>query len=57
MVQYNKFYYADADCIGVTKNIPWKINRKWMDVVAKSGTPLFVSIADDAFDEETRKLL
>ena len=25
----------------------WDKNKQWLDVLAKSGTPLFVSIADD----------
>ena len=53
--QHNAFYLADADCVGITKNIPWKLNRQWLDVLAKSGTPPFVSVADGAFTDEIKK--
>ena len=33
----------DADCVGITGSIPWSLNRQWADVVAESGTSLFVS--------------
>ena len=55
MAQHGTFYRADADCVGITKQIPWQKNREWLDVLAKSGTPLFVSIADDAYTEEVKK--
>lgn len=53
--QHNAFYLADADCVGITKSIPWDLNCQWLDVLAKSGTPLFVSVADDAFTPEIKK--
>ncbi len=48
MNQHKAFFFVDADCVGITKAIPWEKNKQWLDVLAKSGTPLFVSIADDA---------
>ena len=54
MCQHNAFYAVDADCVGITKHIPWEINRKWLDVLSKSGTPLFVSIAEDCFTNEIK---
>lgn len=48
MGQHKAFYFVDADCVGITNSISWDKNRQWLDVVAKSGTPLFVSIAGDA---------
>jgi alpha-galactosidase len=56
-VQHGVFYEADADCVGVTTAIPWALNRQWLDLVARSGTPLFVSLAPDAVGPaETRDL-
>lgn len=52
MPQHRAFYLCDADCVGITKQIPWRLNRQWLDVLSKSGTPLFVSIARDAFTPE-----
>lgn len=41
------FYKADCDCVGILKNIPWSLNRRWADLVSASGTPLFFSIKPD----------
>ncbi len=54
MCQHNKFYLVDADCVGITNNVSWEKNREWLDVLAKSGTPLFVSIAEDAYTDEIK---
>lgn len=54
MCQHNKFYLADADCVGITNDIKWDKNKQWLDVLAKSGTPVFVSIADDAYTDEIK---
>lgn len=54
MPQHEAFYACDADCVGITRKIPWALNKKWLDVLSKSGTPLFVSIADDAFTSEVQ---
>lgn len=43
MPQHGTFFEADADCVGVTNNVPWERNRLWLDLLARSGTPLFVS--------------
>ena len=42
--QHGAFYAADADCVGITDEIPWELNSEWLNLVAKSGTPLLVSI-------------
>ena len=54
MPQHNAFYAVDADCVGITNAVPWEKNRQWLDVLAKSGTPLFVSIAEDSYTEEVK---
>ncbi len=53
-VQQGAFYVADPDCVGVTTNIPWAENRQWLDLLARSGTMLFVSLAPDAMGEQQR---
>ena len=55
MCQHNAFYAVDADCVGITKHIDWDTNKKWLDVLSKSGTPLFVSIAEDSYNDEIRQ--
>ena len=52
--QQGAFYTADADCVGVTSAIPWELNRQWLDLLARSGTMLFVSLAPDALGAEQR---
>jgi alpha-galactosidase len=52
--QHGAFYMADADCAGVTNAIPWKLNRQWLDLLARSGTTLFVSLAPDALGAQQR---
>ncbi|MBQ7839353.1 MAG: alpha-galactosidase [Lachnospiraceae bacterium] len=54
MMQHNAFYAVDADCVGITGKVSWEKNRQWLDVLAKSGTPLFVSIAEDAYTDEVK---
>lgn len=41
--QHNAFYAADGDCVGLTTQIPWEKNRQWMQLLAESGAPLFIS--------------
>ena len=55
--QNNAFFAVDADCVGLTKQIPWKLNRQWLELLAFSGTPLFVSAAPDALGPEQRDAL
>lgn len=47
MAHHGTFYCVDADCVGITPKIDPAKNKQWLDVLAKSGTPLFVSIAED----------
>jgi alpha-galactosidase len=46
--QHNTFFAADADCVPLTSEIPWELTRQWLDLVARSGTALFVSVDPDA---------
>ena len=52
--QQGNFFDMDADCVGLTNAIPWSLNRQWLDLLARSGTPLFVSAAPDAVKQEQR---
>ncbi|GHO88826.1 glycoside hydrolase family 36 protein [Dictyobacter formicarum] len=57
MPQHNTFFAADADCVGLTNQIPWELNQRWLDLLARSGTPLFVSAAPDAVGPAQREAL
>lgn len=54
-VQHGAFYVADADCVGVTNAVPWAMNRQWLDLLARSGTMLFTSLAPDALGADQRR--
>jgi len=56
-VQHETFFAADADCVSHTTAIPWQLNKQWLDLLSRSGTPLFVSAAPDAVGAEQRKAL
>lgn len=53
--QHNLFYAADPDCVGLTTAVDWQKNKQWMELVAYSGTPLFVSIQPKAFGPEQKE--
>ncbi len=55
--QNNNFFAVDADCVGLTKQVPWQMNRQWLELLAFSGTPLFVSAAPDALGPEQREAI
>lgn len=53
LAQHKAFYDIDADCAGILgDNIPWELNRQWIDLLAKSGTPMFLSCPDGALNEK-----
>jgi alpha-galactosidase len=41
--QHQAFFIQDADCVGISPAIPWELNRQWLDLLAQSGTSLFIS--------------
>ncbi|WP_374020590.1 hypothetical protein ABU162_13915 [Paenibacillus thiaminolyticus] len=45
MTQHGTFFSHDADCVGITADVPWRLNKQWLDVLSRSGTPLFVSVS------------
>ncbi len=55
--QNNTFFAADADCAGLTQSIPWELNRQWIDLLARSGTPLFVSAHPEALGAAQKQAL
>ncbi len=57
MPQHEAFFFADADCVGLTNQVPWEKNRQWLRLLAESGTALFVSASPDALGEEQKKAL
>jgi alpha-galactosidase len=48
MPQHTIFYAADGDCVGLTTQVPWEKNKQWMQLLAESSAPLFISAQPDA---------
>ena len=44
-IHNDAFYRVDADCFGLAEagKVPWELNAQWLDLVAASGTALFIS--------------
>lgn len=57
MPQHNVFYAVDADCAGLTADIPWEQNLVWLKMLAGSGTPTFVSVAPDLLNDAQNAVL
>ncbi|MDE3151453.1 MAG: alpha-galactosidase [Gemmatimonadota bacterium] len=53
--QSGAFYVADPDCAAVTAKEPWALASAWLDLVARSGTMCFVSLAPDALGAEQKR--
>jgi hypothetical protein len=57
MVQHKTFYEADGDCVGLTNKVPWEKNKQWMQLLAQSSAPLFISAQPDAVGEEQKQFI
>lgn len=55
--QHGKFYEIDADCVGIDGGISWSMNKQWADVLAQSGTLLFISVRPNILDETEKQEL
>lgn len=53
--QHGAFYAADADCVAITPDAPWELSRLWLELVANSGTPLFVSANPQAMGDAQKQ--
>ncbi len=52
--QSGAFYAADPDIAPVTTGQPWPLAAEWLDLVSRSGTVCFVSLAADAMGAEQK---
>jgi alpha-galactosidase len=57
MCQHKVFYLADGDCVGLTRQVPWEKNMEWMQLLAESGTPLFISAQPDALEQSQKAFI
>lgn len=44
LAHHGNLYAVDADCVPCTPATDWELNRQFLDLVARSGTALFVSV-------------
>ena len=44
LAQHGRLFTLDADCVASTPQTDWALNRRFLDLVARSGTVLFVSV-------------
>ncbi len=55
MPQHGVFFACDADCVGLTAQAGWDLNAGWLELVSRSGTPLFVSVEPAILDHGRRE--
>lgn len=55
--QHNNFYAVDGDCVGLTTDIPWHKNKQWLQLLAESGAPLFISAQPEALGAEQKSYI
>jgi len=57
--QHGTFFAVDGDCAGQTTadSVPWQKNSQWLDLLARSGTPLFVSFPRETVSREQTEAL
>jgi alpha-galactosidase len=55
--QHRTFFDLDADCAPITPQLSWDLAARWLDLLARSGTALFVSPDPAAVNAETKRAL
>jgi alpha-galactosidase len=57
IVQHRTLSHIDPDCVAVTSSVGWRVTSQWMDVVARSGTSLFLSPDPTAITPEIKSAM
>jgi alpha-galactosidase len=55
--QHRTFFDLDADCAPITPQVGWELSSRWLDLVARSGTALFVSADPKALNGEVKEAI
>jgi len=55
--QHRAFFDLDADCAPITPQLPWELAARWLDLLARSGTALFVSPDPKAMNPESKQAI
>jgi alpha-galactosidase len=53
--QHGTFFVNDADCAAHTEYTPWELDQQFLDLVARSGTALFVSVDPRTIQAEQKR--
>ncbi len=54
LVQNGVFFATDADCVPITRAVPWERTREWLRAVAESGSVVLVSPEREAMGKEQK---
>jgi alpha-galactosidase len=54
LAQNGTFFASDPDCAAHTEQTPWEFDRQYLDLVARSGTALFISVDPRTVTAEQR---
>jgi alpha-galactosidase len=55
--QHRTFFLVDPDCAPLSKSVPLAMTQQWLDLVARSGTVLFISADPAHVTPEEKRLL
>ncbi len=55
--QHRRFFLADPDCAALSESVPLELSRQWLNLVARSGTALFISADPARVTAEEKGLL
>jgi alpha-galactosidase len=55
--QAGSFFSIDPDIVAVTKELPWHLAQQWLDIVADSGSALFVAVEPQVIEAKHRVAL
>lgn len=57
IAQHRTFSFVDPDCVAITRDVDWAYTKQWLDLVARSGTALFVSPQEEAMGPDQKAAL
>ena len=57
LAQHDAFFVLDPDCVPITAAIPWEKTAEWLQLVAHTGTALFISPGEGSHTPEHANLI
>jgi alpha-galactosidase len=55
--QHGTFFSVDADCVPLTRDLPWSMSKQWLQAVAYTGTVLLISPEPGSVGKDQREAL